>query len=59
MSKYIGKGAIINKPEVITHGKHCVIRYYSQDKKKYSVDFDMGWIGWYKLKELKIDKTSK
>lgn len=56
MSKFIGKGAVINNPDGMCHGKPCVIAEYVKATRKYRVDFDGGWTGWYHLKQLKIDK---
>ncbi len=55
MSKFIGKGATVNKPDALTHGKLCVIVEYVRETRKYRVDFDSPWTGWYKLSELTID----
>jgi len=55
MSKYAGKGATVNKPDALTHGKPCVVERWDPAAKKYEVSFDSPWCGWYKLKELMID----
>ena len=58
MSKYTGKGAVINKPQcrsINTHGMPCVIVEWDKDIRKYKVEFDSGWVGWYKRSELTLD----
>ncbi len=54
MSKFEGKAAIVNDPNCITHGKECVIECWDKKSRKYKVDFDMGWVGWYHSKQLII-----
>ena len=59
MSKYAGCGAVIKKDKhsgTNTNGKPCVIEGWDASAKKYKVDFGNGFCGWYKLKELIIDK---
>jgi len=55
MSKFKGKGAVVNNPSALTHGRPCVIEKYERTIKKYEVSFDGSWCGWYKLKELTLD----
>jgi len=55
MSKFKGKGAVINDPDAMTHGRPCVIENYNSKLKKYEVSFDGNWCGWYTLKQLTID----
>jgi len=55
MSKFKNRGAVINSPLALTDGMPCVIERYDQKAKKYKVNFDGIWCGWYKLKELRID----
>jgi hypothetical protein len=50
----IGKSAIINKPNSLTHGKECIIKEYVQKNDNYRVDFDK-WCGWYDRSELKVN----
>jgi hypothetical protein len=59
MSKFAGKGAIINKPNsngINTHGMPCVVECWDANAHKYKVDFGNGFVGWYKKSELKIEK---
>ena len=59
MSKFINKSATINKTDhsgINTHGMSCIIDSWDNKIKKYKVDFDGGWCGWYKRCELIIDK---
>ena len=58
MSKYAGKCAVVEKGDhngINTNGLCCTIVRWNASYKKYEVDFENGWCGWYKLSELKID----
>ena len=55
MSKYIGRGARVIA-DGLTNGRSCVIEAYDSTIGKYEVSFDGSWCGWYRLRELNIDK---
>jgi hypothetical protein len=55
MSKYIGKGATVKDPKSLTFGRPCVICGYDGVLRKYQVEFDGAWQGWYKINQLKLD----
>ena len=59
MSKFIGKSATVNKQGSTTNGKPCVIVGYVRETRKYEVDFNSPWVGWYKLSELKLDEINR
>jgi len=58
MSEYIGRKARVVK-DGMTKGKRCVIEAYDKKISKYEVSFDGTWCGWYRLRELNIDKATK
>jgi len=55
MSKHIGKGATVKDPKSLTFGHPCVIKEYDGTLRKYRVDFDNSYQGWYKINQLRLD----
>ena len=56
MQSIVGKGAIVFKIGALTHMKPCVVEKYCPNIKKYEVNFDGPWVGYYTKHELLIDK---
>ena len=53
-SKFVGRDVIINKHDAMTNGNIAIIKCWDHKVNKYEVDFNNGFVGWYKRSELKI-----
>lgn len=49
-----GKRIKVIDTKVPTFGKIGVVDHWENSAQKYAVDFDNGWIGWYRQDQMEI-----
>jgi hypothetical protein len=57
MSLLTGLGATITDKDAMTCGMGGIIEKFDKEARKWKINFDESWCGWYTRQQFKIDRS--